>query len=89
MGKGNIFVLTEIEKKTTTKALVLKLHSHNAFGITFTHTLQALQVSLITKLFASYTNNDSNSIKVLSWFSYLLYPSKEACIYRPKEAQRG
>ena len=30
MGKGNIFVLIEIEKKTKTKALMLNLCPHNA-----------------------------------------------------------
>ena len=47
-GKGNMFVLTIYENKTTTKALMLKLFSHNAFDITFTHTLQDLQASPTT-----------------------------------------
>ena len=76
MGKANTFVLIREEKKNTTKALTLNLRSHNSFDVTFTHTLQALQASLTTTLISFCTNNDSSSMKVLSWFSYLPLPMK-------------
>ena len=47
MGKGNIFVLIEIEKKTTTKALMLKPCSHKL--LISTHKLYTLYNILLTR----------------------------------------
>ena len=65
IGKGNISIITKIENKTTTKALMLKPYSHNVID-SLSHTLQTLQISLTNTLSVSYTSNDFRSINVLS-----------------------